>query len=108
MKKKIGKRVAEARTQAGMKQEMLAEKLGISASALSRLETGRDMVSLQRLLDIANILNVGLQDLLRDLFVYSAEEESVSNELKMHISRMNLTEKKHILKYIELLNELLK
>lgn len=108
MNKKVGKRVADARRQAGMTQELLAEKLNVSVSAVSRLETGSNMVSLERLLDISEILNVGLQDLLCDLFVYTAEEETISNELEMHISRMNANEKMHLLKYIQLMKELLR
>lgn len=107
MNKKIGRRVAAARKQAGMTQELLAEKLNISVSAVSRLETGTGMVSIERLLNIARILNVGLQDLLCDLFVYTAKEDSIINELDMHISRMNLNHKTHLLKYIQLMNELL-
>lgn len=108
MNKKIGRRVADARKQAGMTQELLAEKLGVSPSTISRLETGTTMVSLEQLYHIATTLNVGLQDLLCDLFVYTAEEETISNELEMHISRMNANEKMHLLKYIQLMKELLR
>lgn len=102
MNKKVGKRVADARRQAGMTQELLAEKLNVSVSAISRLETGSNMVSLERLLNISEILNVGLQDLLCDLFVYTTEEESISRELEMQISQMNLNNKRYFLEYVRL------
>lgn len=38
MNKKIGKRVAAIRRQRGYTQEQLAEKMGMSVSAISRLE----------------------------------------------------------------------
>ena len=54
----VGKNIQEARKAAGMTQEALAEALDVSLSVISRVETGRTMVSVKRLMEIAQILNV--------------------------------------------------
>ncbi|MDD3218633.1 MAG: helix-turn-helix transcriptional regulator [Lachnospiraceae bacterium] len=105
MNKKIGKRVAAIRRQRGYTQEQLAEKMGMSVSAISRLENGNSMVSIEHLVELASILNVGIQDLLCDLFVYTEEDKSVTRELRVQLSRMSLLEKKHLIKYIQLMHE---
>lgn len=62
----IGQNVQIARHSAGMTQEHLARELDISTSVISRLETGRTMVSVVRLMEIAQVLDVFVGDLLRE------------------------------------------
>lgn len=102
MKEKVGKRIQEARTRAGITQEALAEQLNVSTSAISRLETGHSMVSLERLYEISQLLHVGIQDLLCDLHMVTPENAAVNEELNYHISLMNQTQKKFLLEYIKL------
>lgn len=45
-------------------QQYMAEKLGISQNAYSKLELGESRVTLQRFFEIANILNVSYMGLL--------------------------------------------
>ncbi len=61
----IGRNVKKARKAAGMTQEDLAWTLDVSLSTISRLECGRTMVSIERLMEIAQILNVFAGDLLK-------------------------------------------
>lgn len=105
MNEKIGNRIRLARKRLQMTQEQLAEKMNISISAISRLENGNTMLSLENLIKLANALDIGIQDLLCDLFVYKYESESVSNEIEFQISKMSFSEKKHLLKYIQLMND---
>ena len=58
----IGLNVKKARLAAGMTQEDLAREAEISSSIVSRLETGRTMVSVERLAEFALILDVHIQD----------------------------------------------
>lgn len=102
MKKEIGKRVQNAREYAGMTQELLAEKLDISTSAISRLETGRSMVSIEKLYKISQVLGIGLQDLLCDFFVITPKDESLSHELEHYISTMTASDKAYLVEYIKL------
>lgn len=68
MEEKIGFRVKQARLNAGLTQEELAEKANMSSSFISRLENGKILPSIKKLLMLADIMNVGLEDLLRDFF----------------------------------------
>ena len=61
---KIGQRVAKARKDRGWTQEALAEAVGIEPVSLSRLETGDRALSLSTLARIAEVVGVGLGDLL--------------------------------------------
>lgn len=58
----IGKNIQNTRKAVGMTQEALAEALDVSLSMISRVETGRTMVSVERLMEIAQILNVFVGD----------------------------------------------
>ena len=59
-KKLIGARIKELRKQAGLTQELLAERVGLDARHLSRLEVGRHFPSLDTLEKIAQALKVPL------------------------------------------------
>ena len=61
---KIGSRIRASRMSIGLTQEQLAEKVGVSWSTISSLERGMHMVSLERLLDICEALNSGLEIIL--------------------------------------------
>lgn len=61
----IGCNIQQARSDAGMTQEQLVRELDISTSVISRLETGRTMFSVARLMEIAEVLGVFAGDLLR-------------------------------------------
>ena len=69
----IAKRIKKLRKSADLTQAELAEKINISTNAVAKLENNLMAPSLQTLVNIANILNVDMNYLLRD-------EESISNE----------------------------
>lgn len=54
----IGKRLKEARREKGLTQEQLAEKMGVSIAYLSKVETGKIHINLERLSQICEFLNV--------------------------------------------------
>lgn len=56
----VGSRVRELRTQRGLSLRALGERLGISASALSQIETGRRRPSVARLHQIVSVLDAPL------------------------------------------------
>ena len=60
----IGERIAVFRRAAGMTQAQLAEQLGSTGSVVSRVETGRELASMQRLIEITDVLGVELHDLI--------------------------------------------
>lgn len=56
--KAIGKRIKIARIRADLTQEKLAERVNLSTSHMSNIETGTTKVSLSAIVDIANALSV--------------------------------------------------
>jgi len=69
--KALGKRIKIARIKADMTQEQLSEKLDISLSHISNIETGKTRVSLPALISIANGLSVTVDDLVYDSVIHA-------------------------------------
>lgn len=61
-KKFIGKTIQTLRKNANLKQNELAEKIGISEKHLSKIETGKNLPSLDNFLKMAEILKFSLDD----------------------------------------------
>jgi transcriptional regulator with XRE-family HTH domain len=64
--KLIGRNVKAARVRLGLTQSELAEKLGLDSLTISRLETGVQMPTIERLNDTATMLQVSLPILVTD------------------------------------------
>ena len=62
----IGRNIKLFRVKAGYTQEALARELNVSLSLISRLENGNTMVSIERMLEIAQILGVKPGDILNE------------------------------------------
>lgn len=62
----IGQRVRKFRKALGLSQETLAEKVNISTTHMSHIETGNTKLSLPVLVALANVLEVRTDDLLYD------------------------------------------
>ena len=54
----IGKRLKEARKKKGLTQEQLVEQIGVSIAYLSKIETGKIHINIERLSQICSILDV--------------------------------------------------
>ena len=65
MEKSLGKRIAEYRREKGLKQEELADALGISAQAVSKWENDVSCPDILLLVDLAEQLGVTVDELLR-------------------------------------------
>lgn len=61
---KIGQRIRKIRKAHGLSQEELAEKINISTTHMSHIETGNTKLSLPVFVDIAAALDVRTDDLL--------------------------------------------
>lgn len=64
VKELIGRNIRRHREMAEMKQEVLAQMLNITASALSQIETGKTDVSVDRVEQIAVALNKSFFELI--------------------------------------------
>ncbi len=60
----IGQRIRKNRKAIGLSQEELAEKVGISATHMSHIETGNTKLSLPVLVSLAEALEVSADELL--------------------------------------------
>ena len=63
---KIGQRIRKTRKAQQLSQEQLAEKIGISTTHMSHIETGNTKLSLSVLVDISRTLGVDTDALLFD------------------------------------------
>ena len=61
---KIGQQIRKIRKAVGMSQEELAEKVNISTTHMSHIETGNTKLSLPVFVDIATVLEVRTDELL--------------------------------------------
>ena len=77
--KVIGRRIREARLSAGLTQEQLAEKAGISSNYVSIMERGIRSATLDIFVPVCNALGVSADVLLQD--VVDASALTASNEL---------------------------
>ncbi len=64
--KAIGKRIRIARIKSAITQEILAEKVSLSPTHISNIETGNTKLSLPTIIHIANALSVSVDELLCD------------------------------------------
>ena len=104
----VGESIKLIRKQNGWSQEYIANRLGISIPALSKIETGVTDVNLSRLEQIANVYEVTLAQLLN---IYNEKLEPIvftSDILRKKISEqeseINALQRKVIELYDELHN----
>ncbi|WP_420869695.1 helix-turn-helix domain-containing protein [Cohnella ginsengisoli] len=62
--KLLGRRVRERRERLYFRQEELAELIGVTRSSVANIETGRQNVGIERLVQLADALGCDLSDLL--------------------------------------------
>lgn len=66
---KLGKRVRERRERGSMSQARLAEAAEVSAQHISNIENAKTKVSLEKLVDIANVLGCSVDELICDSLI---------------------------------------
>lgn len=78
----IGQRIRKIRKARGLSQEKLAEKVGISTTHMSHIETANTKMSLSTFVEIVSVLEIRADELLYD---NRPEDRSVSID---HITEM--------------------
>jgi len=63
----VGGRIRQRRTLLGMKQEKLAEAIGLSFQQLQKYEHGRNRVGASRLFDLARVLDVPISHFFEEM-----------------------------------------
>lgn len=66
IKMKTQDKIRTIRTQQKISQEHMAERLAVSPQAYSKIESGKTKLSLERVCEIANILNIDVTELISD------------------------------------------
>lgn len=87
VKKLLGRRVQELRKRQNIKQEQLAELIGIAPRNLSNIETGRTFPSPENLEKIAKILGVKIKDLFD--FEHQQDDIDLFSEIVNRIKPVN-------------------
>ena len=99
----IGSRIKEAREQAHLTQEELAEIVDISPTHMSVIERGVKTPKLDTFVKIANALHLSADALLQD--VVTPVTDSITAELSVRIGRLPQKEQNRILTAIRALTE---
>ena len=74
---KLGPRLAERRRELGLTQSVMAERMGIAEESLSRLESGRVVPTIERLIQFCDVLGLSLDDVLRQVSAIPSDEAKV-------------------------------
>jgi transcriptional regulator with XRE-family HTH domain len=102
----VGKKIQQAREDAGLSQEELASMLGITQSALSNYELGKRRLHLANLQEIARNLNkplacfLELDDGSAEMEPAGGEDDEVTGEIMQLVSELPPEEKLFILEYV--------
>lgn len=90
MEKTIGKKLYELRKQSGFTQDYVAEKLGVSAQAVSKWENDIACPDIMTLPNIANLYGISIDELFKNEEVqsnvkYEKTEKVNENELVLRV-----------------------
>ena len=103
---KIGEKIKELRTKAGISQQRLAELLGVSRPAISQIENGERKVSVDELDRLAKIFNISVNSLLNKekepevILEEKAKEKKLQPSIRINVPQKNLGKFKEVLLYI--------
>ena len=83
---KIGKFIGELRKEKNMKQQELADLLGVTSKTISRWETGKYMPDLSLFTTISDILGITLNELIQgERIIGKKNKDNVEIEIKLEI-----------------------
>ena len=102
----IGQRIKELRIARNMSQALLSEKVGLSPTYISYIESGVKCMSLETLVDIANALDVSADYILADCI--NTHENVCENEFAEQIKECTLYESRIIIDMVKALREILR
>lgn len=101
--KKIGSQIRRCRTVCGLSQERLGEKVNVSLTTISRLENGRQMVSVAKLVKISEVLQIEASSLFSDFdFSNPSKKVNVDSQIESILTNCSTREKMYILGVLEL------
>ena len=99
----IGMRLKDARRKKGLTQEKLVEQIGVSIAYLSKIETGKIHINLERLSQICNILDVSEGEILNG--VSSKSDKYLHSEFSNILKKCNPKQQKLAYKILQSIYE---
>lgn len=84
MKMKLSEKIYDCRKKAGLSQEALAEKLGVSRQAVSKWETGESEPEIGKLKRLAEVFGVSVDWLLSDEDSAQGNPQGTKSESQIH------------------------
>lgn len=101
----IGRAIAKQRVRSQLTQEEVAERLGIGNEAVSRIERGRVIPNIVRLIELAEIFNCEAAELLGQA---SFHVDDQSKRIKQLIAPLKQNDRQLVLDIVEKLTTRLK
>ena len=98
MDKRPGARIQECRESIGLTQEEFAEKVGLSANQIARIERGESFPRLDNLIQILNTLGVSADTIFCDVLTNSSA--SYTSALAMELEPLPASEKQRIMQVL--------
>lgn len=100
----FGKILREFRDKAGLTQEQLSEKLGISLKYISRIENGNNGIKTQTLIKYMNILGITPNTIYKEFLTHPKISENI--QLTEKINSLSDEKKKFISSIVDLLKDM--
>ena len=95
---KIGQCIAKRRLAANLTQDQVAEKLGIGYEAVSRMERGKSIPTVIRLVELAEVFGCGIQELLTEL---STRPDDQATRIKYMLIGLSSNDREMIMEILE-------
>lgn len=96
--KQVGQSIAKYRKAAGLSQAQVAEMLGLSNDAVSRMERGTITLNVERLCEFAALFECRVSDLLTDSQLHPSDQ---IYQLERMFSALEETERNDLIQLIE-------
>ena len=101
---KLGARIKELRKARNITQEKLVEIIGSDTNNLSRIENGKKFMSAEKLVKIAEALNVNIKELFD--FGHILSHDELKQEIISGINNLSTKQLQYIYKTLKNLKEL--
>jgi transcriptional regulator with XRE-family HTH domain len=98
----VGRAIARKRAQCELTQERVAEQLGVGIEAVSRIERGRVMPNIERLMELAEIFGCEAAELLTES---SARAEDQAARIGQMLVPLKPADRQLVLEMVERLTE---
>ncbi|HHF3391990.1 TPA: helix-turn-helix transcriptional regulator [Haemophilus influenzae] len=96
--KQVGASIAKYRKASGLSQAKVAEILGLSNDAISRMERGRIALNIERLFEFATLFQCRVSDLITDSSLQPSDQ---IYQLDRLLNQLDHTERKKLILLIE-------